>query len=186
MGRTIGSVVDDVTIRAAIAADIATMQTIEIAAGRAFLDVDMPEIAGAEPMSDERLLDYINGGRAWVAASATSDQVVGFIVADVVDGNAHIEQVSVHPDAAHRRLGARLIDVVGTWAAAGTIPALTLTTFADVPWNAPYYERLGFSRLVSDDLSEGLRALMTMEAAHGLDPAQRVAMSRPVSAAVSG
>ena len=23
-------------------------------------------------------------------------------------------------------------------------PTLTLTTFRDVPWNAPYYERMGF------------------------------------------
>ena len=169
---------DDITIRAAAEADIAAMQHIEIVAGQAFLAVGMPEIAGDEPFSDERLRDYIGGGRAWVADAG--GRSVGYILADVVDGAAHVEQVSVHPDVAGRLIGSRLIDTVAAWAAAHNRQALTLTTFRDVPWNAPYYERLGFVRLADDELTDGLRALMAMEAEHGLEPAKRVAMRRAV------
>ena len=169
---------ENVTIRAAERADIGSMQAVEIAAGGAFVEVGMPEIARDEPLPDERLGDYVDGGRAWVGTAGTD--VVAYIVADVVDGNAHVEQVSVHPEFAGRRIGARLIDTVAGWAARRRMPALTLTTFRDVPWNAPYYERLGFVRLEPADLGDGLRALMATEADHGLEPAKRVAMRRAV------
>ena len=74
------------------------------------------------------------------------DRPIAYLVSSVVDGCAHVEQVSVAPAHAHRGLGAALVDHLGAVAAAEGRPALTLTTFRDVPWNAPYYERLGFTR----------------------------------------
>jgi len=35
------------------------------------------------------------------------------------------------------------------------VPALTLTTFAEVPWSAPYYERCGFRPLADAELTGG-------------------------------
>ena len=173
---------DDVTIRAGRLADIPDMQAVEVAAGRAFIDVGMPEIAGYEALPAHELAAYITGGRAWSAVAGDGDRVVGYIIVDLVDGNAHIEQVSVDPDFAGRRIGSRLIDAVGAWAAEHSLAALTLTTFSDVPWNGPYYQRLGFLVVDADHLSEGLLAIRTTEAAHGLDPALRIVMVRPLSA----
>lgn len=56
--------------------------------------------------------------------------------------------------------------------------ALTLTTFSDVPWNRPYYERLGFRVLDEVELSPGLRRIRREEAQRGLDRWGRVAMRR--------
>jgi hypothetical protein len=53
-----------------------------------------------------------------------------------------------------------------------------LTTFTDVPWNAPYYQRLGFRRLSDDKLTPGLRAIRAREAAIGLDRWPRCCMRR--------
>ncbi|MGW6460759.1 GNAT family N-acetyltransferase, partial [Streptomyces sp. NPDC055078] len=89
-----------------------------------------------------------------------------------------IEQVSVDPAAAHRRLGSGLIDHLGTRAAASGLAALTLTTFTDVPWNAPYYERLGFRALGEAELTEGLREIRRAEKEIGLDRWPRVCMRR--------
>ncbi len=58
------------------------------------------------------------------------------------------------------------------------LAGLTLTTFTDVPWNAPYYERLGFRRLAAAELTPGLRRIRAAEAAHGLDRWPRVCMRR--------
>ena len=44
------------------------------------------------------------------------------------------------------------------------MPAVTLTTFRDVPWNAPYYERLGFRTLAADEITPGLAAIRAHEA----------------------
>ena len=49
------------------------------------------------PLSGPALAAYQQAGRAWVAVSS-EDLPIGFIVVDLVDGRAHVEQVSVHPD----------------------------------------------------------------------------------------
>jgi len=54
----------------------------------------------------------------------------------MVDCCLHVEQVSVDPGSARRRLGRALLEHAASWAAADDIGALTLTTFAQVPWNA--------------------------------------------------
>jgi hypothetical protein len=66
-------------------------------------------------------------------------------------------------------------------AAGRGVPALTLTTFRDVPWNAPYYARIGFRVLVEAELTQGLRGIRDAEAAHGLDRWPRVCMRRELS-----
>ena len=75
------------------------------------------------------------------------DFPVGFIVVDPIDGRVHVEQVSVHPDHARWGIGGMLINHVGRWAAGPGIDALTLATFRGVPWNGPYYARLGFREM---------------------------------------
>jgi ribosomal protein S18 acetylase RimI-like enzyme len=62
---------------------------------------------------------------------------VGYVIADVLDGRAHIEQVSVRPASSRRGIGRALVDQVTEWARERGLPAVTLTTFAEVPWNAP-------------------------------------------------
>ena len=86
--------------------------------------------------------------------------------------------MSVHPDHARRGLGRQLIDHAAAWATREGLAGLTLTTYADVPWNAPYYARLGFATLGEDDLTDGLRAVRTHEIARGLDKWPRVTMRR--------
>jgi hypothetical protein len=53
-----------------------------------------------------------------------------------------------------------------------------LTTFASVPWNAPYYSRCGFRILDDAELAPGLRAIRQREAELGLDKWLRVCMCR--------
>ena len=157
-------------IRLARADELPRLQEIEDAAGRPFAAIGMTAIAEDPAPSLETLGEYQRAGRAWVAG----DPPYAYLIAKWVDGNLHIEQVSVHPDQAGRRIGRDLIEHVADWA--GT--PLTLTTFADVPWNAPYYERLGFRRLRDDELTPAMRAIRAEEAAHGLDRWPRVAMRR--------
>jgi GNAT superfamily N-acetyltransferase len=56
---------------------------------------------------------------------------------------------------------------------------VTLTTFRDVPWNMPFYERLGFREIPHDQLSARLRGVVHDETRRGLDPVRRVVMARP-------
>ncbi|MCW0215212.1 MAG: GNAT family N-acetyltransferase [Pseudonocardia sp.] len=161
-------------LRAAVEADLPRLREIENAAGESFRPLGMDLVAEDEPASLAELREYAGAGRAWV--TTTGGEVAGYVLADVVDGNGHVEQVSVHPDHAGAGHGRRLVRRVLEWAAARG-PAVTLTTFVDVPWNGPYYERLGFRYL--DDPGPELRALRRREAEHGLDAWPRAAMIRP-------
>lgn len=162
-------------IRAVRYEELPILQHIERAAGECFRDIGMPEIADDEDLPLEVLAEYRRAGRAWVAVNG---RPVAYLIADLVDGNLHVEQVSVHPDSARRGIGRALLDHAADRAVADGIPALTLTTFADVPWNAPYYRRCGFRSLAEAELTPGLRAVRDREAEHGLDRWPRVCMSR--------
>jgi ribosomal protein S18 acetylase RimI-like enzyme len=157
--------------------ELPLLQDIERAAGACFRDIGMPAIADDPPLPVAELARYQRAGTAWAAVDA-ADTPVGYLIAEVVDGNLHIEQVSVHPRHAHHGLGRRLIDHAARHARANHLPALTLTTFTDVPWNAPYYVRCGFRTLATEELTPGLRAIRRGEAAHGLDKWPRVCMRR--------
>lgn len=137
----------------------------------------MPEIADDPPLAIADLARYLSLGTAWVAVDAV-DRPIAYLIAEVVDGNLHIEQVTVHPEHSRRGVGRDLIDHAGRHAQAHGLLALTLCTFADVPWNAPYYARLGFRKLSAEELTPGLRELRRREAVHGLDRWPRVCMRR--------
>ena len=175
-GSPPGSVDSVTSIRPTRSADLPVIQQIESSAGELFRTVGMADIADHPDPTIEVLTDYHRAGRSWVAVD-DNDHPVAYILVKLVDGLAHVEQVSVDPAYAHRRLGRDLIDHVERWT---TAPALTLTTFRDLPWNGPYYERVGFTVLAPEDRGPELVLLMAEEAAHGLDPAQRIAMIRPI------
>ncbi|MEU6831289.1 GNAT family N-acetyltransferase [Nocardia beijingensis] len=166
-------------IRPATPEDLPVLQDIERVAGEPFAEIGMTAVADDEPPSLATLRQFQQAGRAWVWTD--DDLPIGYLVAGVVDGNAHIEQVSVRPEHARRRIGKRLLDRAARWAAAAGLPALTLTTFTEVPWNGPYYERLGFRYLSAGEETPGLVALRAAERAHGLDRWPRACMRAELS-----
>lgn len=170
------------SIRPATAADLPLLAPIERAAGRQFHDVGMSAIAEDEPLPIAELARYTLSGLAWVAVPASDAAPIGYLLAEPVDGQLHIEQVSVHPDGARRGVGRALIDHAGRRATADGRAALTLTTFTDVPWNAPYYaRRCGFHPLADPELTPGLRDIRRRERELGLDRWPRVAMRRDLN-----
>ncbi len=105
---------------------------------------------------------------------------VGFALLGVVDGLTHLEQIAVHPGHANQGIGTRLLEAVFATAAAPqtTNRAVTLTTFRDVPWNAPWYARRGFRVIQPSEWGPGLSALVEHERALGIEVAPRVVMRK--------
>jgi GNAT superfamily N-acetyltransferase len=135
----------------------------------------MDLVADDEPRSVEQLQPYAEGGRAFVSIDA-ADRPTGYLLLDNLDGAAHIEQVSVHPAHARQGIGRALIERAASWARVHDLDWLTLTTYVVVPWNGPYYERLGFRYLAPEELTPGLRAIRDHERASGLDAWPRACM----------
>ncbi|WP_031475430.1 GNAT family N-acetyltransferase [Streptomyces bicolor] len=164
-------------IRPATPVELPALQDIERAAGTPFRALDMAAIADDEPPDLDALERFRRAGRAWVAC-AGGDDPIGYLVCEPVDGALHIEQVTVHPDFAHRRIGRALLAYATDRAHDEGLTGLTLTTFTEVPWNAPYYARLGFRVLDETELTPGLRRIRAHEAELGLDEWPRVCMRR--------
>jgi GNAT superfamily N-acetyltransferase len=169
-----------IEIRPARSDDGTVLQEIERLAGERFRSVGLDRVADNDPPSIEVLGEYAMAGRGWVAVDS-SDLPVGYVVVDVVDGAAHIEQISVRPDHQGIGVGRALIDRVCQWATETRRRSLTLTTFVDVPWNGPLYAHLGFTVMPETEIGPGLRAIREGEAAHGLDPVRRVCMRLDLS-----
>lgn len=162
-------------IRLARPDDLEALVEVELAAGAAFRELRMDAIADDDPGSVEELQPYAESGRALVAVDG-ADRPIGYLLLDLVDGAAHIEQVSVHPDHARKRIGKALIEQAASWARSHGLAAVTLTTYREVPWNGPYYERLGFVYLTAAEETPGLRAIRESERRRGLDKWPRACM----------
>jgi GNAT superfamily N-acetyltransferase len=178
-------------VRLATDDDVPLLAAIEVAAGERFRSVGMDDIAEDEPLPEAELLAAVADDRLWVAelgAAADADgpsgaapvEVVGYALALGGAGQAHLEQVSVVPWAGGRGVGAALVDAVADWGRRQGAPSLTLATFAELPWNAPWYRRLGFEEVPEDELDDDLRAVIAHEIEMGLDVSLRVCMRRPL------
>lgn len=107
------------------------------------------------------------------------EPAVGFAVVDVVDGDAHLAELAVVPGSMRRGLGTALVTAVCDWARENDHTAVTLVTYAEVPWNAPFYRRLGFAELPFDELGPELRARRENQTRLGLDEVgPRIVMRR--------
>ena len=78
-------------------------------------------------------------------------------------------------------MGGRLLAAACALVGESGLPALTLTTFVDVPWNAPWYAARGFVELPPAQWGPGFRAVWADEVAAGILVAPRVAMIRRFS-----
>ena len=142
------------------------------------LEGHAPESVLNETTSLDVLKQAQRAGRLWVALA--DDAPVGFAHVEVIEPEAaHLEEIDVHPDHGRRGLGTKLIRQVCQWAASNGYGAVTLTTFRDVPWNSPFYSRLGFDVVAPEHLSRSLRATVEDETRRGLEPSGRVVMKRP-------
>jgi predicted N-acetyltransferase YhbS len=162
--------------------DIDAMQRVEVKAGERFRDICMDSVADDDPPSAPQLESHVRGGTAWVAVvtNAGAETVVGYATASAVDGEGHLDQVSVSTSAAGKGIGLALICEVHEWAKAQGFSEVTLTTFTEVPWNGPYYERLGYTPMSENALGPELSAIREQERQSGLDVTPRLAMRCPL------
>lgn len=164
-------------VRPARVTDLPHLPAIEVAAGEAFREIDMVAVADDAPPPVTAFEERLLAGMLWVAGE---DPPRAYLAGDVVDGIGHVLQVSVDPSAAGQGVGAGLLDHFSRWAAERRISRLTLTTFSQVPWNAPYYTRLGWRVLPTEQWGPGLRQIRAHEAELGLDAWPRCVMYRDV------
>jgi GNAT superfamily N-acetyltransferase len=155
-------------VRAATPEDLPLLADVEARAATIFrvAGYDVPELPPPDYTTVQAKALFV-AGRPPVA----------FARVDEVDDNAHLEELDVVPGHMRAGLGTLLIGHACAWARAQGYPASTLITFADVPWNGPFYRKRGFAEVT--ELTPGLAALREHEKSLGLDDVgPRVVMRR--------
>lgn len=154
-------------VRPAVEAEFHELIAIERAADTLFAVAGygtMPPPADLEDLADAALL--------LVAGSPP----VGYVRVEFAGGQPHIESVSVRPRFMRQGIGSALVEAACGWAAEQGFSEITLCTFAEVPWNGPFYATLGFAEV--PDPAPELRELRTEEARLGLDAIGRRCVMR--------
>lgn len=165
-------------IERGVASHAARLREIERAAGARFRTIGMDDIADGDVTPVSIFENRADGGHLYIAVDPAGT-VAGFLIWSAKDGLAYIEEVSVHPDHAGHRLAARMIDRLAE-DVRGRHAALTLATFRDVEWNAPYYARLGFVELPPERVGPQHQISWKEQAKNGLDMTRRLFMIREV------
>lgn len=164
------------TIRIAIREDAPALPEIEQSAGEAYRHYpDLAWIADDDNQTVERHRELIAKGTCWVAAD-DRNRPIAFLSAEIVDDTLHIWELDVRHDRQGSGIGRALLEEAIVAARRNRIVAITLTTFRDVTWNAPFYQKLGFRILGEAETSERLAELLRLETEHGMPASRRCAM----------
>jgi GNAT superfamily N-acetyltransferase len=158
---------------------------IEQAAAALFAAEDLPPELRYRVTDSNVLRAAQEEERLWTACDE-SRRPVGFALAEVADGHAYLAELDVHPEHARRGLGSRLVAAVVDWASERKLDGVLLVTFRHLPWNAPFYARLGFVPLADEELGRDLGAFFEEERQAGIDTAKRVAMRLPLRSGATG
>ena len=164
-------------IRLARPDEVLRLREIEDEAGTIFSGLGLidEELDVSFPVDD---LTRLVGMRQVWAGCWQDDLPVGMVIASVREGAVYVEEMDVLPEYGGRGLGARLLACVCAWARTQGRPAVTLSTFRDVPWNGPFYRKHDFRDLRPTEWTPGMRAIRQKEAQHGLCVEARVFMRR--------
>jgi GNAT superfamily N-acetyltransferase len=163
------------SLRLARPGDADAMPAVERAAASVFAAVPgLSELDLGGTRSADSFRRLIRKGHCLVAH--VGEAMAGFIVAEPFSRELHIWEMDVAPPFQQRGIGAGLVRAAQIDARNTGFKALTLTTFRDIAWNAPFYARLGFDEVTALDAHPRLAGELANEVDDGLPADRRCAM----------
>ena len=164
-----------ITFRLTEEGDLPLLPALERSAAQSFARIPaFAWLAESPVMSVEQHRQYLETGHSLLAPA--DHRPFGFLLSERLDDALFIVEISVHQQWQGQGIGRALLSQTIDNARRDGFPAVTLTTFREVPWNAPFYTRLGFTILNELHLPEGLAAKRALETEHGLTAETRCAM----------
>jgi GNAT superfamily N-acetyltransferase len=167
-------------IRLATNDDCQHLPAIERSAGKAFADIGMHDVSGQDVPPAAAWEPYCESATLWVAADET-DAPFGFLASGAHGNLLFIYELAVAANHQRQGAGRALMAAAETGARKLGLPRIYLTTFCDVPFNGPYYRKLGY-RIVADvALPPPLQPVMLAERRRWSEPDRlRCAMVKDV------
>lgn len=163
------------TLRLARPQDVSPIIALESTAARVYAALEgYAWVVGLPAMSSEEVARAIADRGVWVVVR--DGTIVGAAVCFWHGEACHLRELNVHPRHARQGLGRQLVHAVLDGARERGCRRVALTTFSEVPFNGPWYERLGFRRVAEP--KGWLAEERAEEAELGLDRQPRQAMER--------
>ena len=162
-------------VRLAASGDLCRLHAIEASAAETFTAVGDPLADGSPPTPVAAFRTAMQAGCLWVLESANGE-LIGFLAGDIVDDSFYVAEIDVLLNHQRKGHGRSLMRWVIDWALTERLTDITLTTFRDVAWNAPFYASMGFKEIPEGELSPHLNSALEQQAARGFDSRRRCAM----------
>jgi ribosomal protein S18 acetylase RimI-like enzyme len=166
-------------IRRAILADVGRCQQIDVLTERQFADAGHPEFLDGCTIPDGAAARAIDEQRMFVVE--VDGRVEGWMFLTRDEGELSIGQLAVHPAQQRLGIGSALLRYVIALAYQAGEQTVVLNTQSDVPWNRPWYERLGFRVVETADWTGTMHAIVAEQSDAGLDWTTRVHMRRHIT-----
>jgi GNAT superfamily N-acetyltransferase len=163
-------------IRKIDASDITQLIEIEKSATQAFLNIpELAWLADSSLLSIDDHIQLISKAYGFVSVNP-ENQVTGFLYAEKHVQDLYIIELDVDGAFQKQGIGRKLLEHTIDFARKYDFSSVTLTTFNDVIWNRPFYEKLGFQKLDATDLPDYLHKKILHEVECGFPRESRCAM----------
>lgn len=166
------------SIRLAKKNELWLLKDIEEAAATLFTTTKYGLELQLDTLSNEILEKQQKENCVWLALDE-KNKAVAFAVVLIINNFAHLHEISVDPKYGRKGIGTKIIQTIMFWAKATKLKGLTLSTFRDIPWNAPFYKKLGFREMKDEEISQELQNIRNDEKINGLPLNERLMMVLP-------
>jgi ribosomal protein S18 acetylase RimI-like enzyme len=153
-----------IIIRPGIPSDVSHLRTAESSAATIFAAIPaLAHHASEDGLSEAALHSFITQKQLWAAVPSIASHPIGFLVAHPLatesqgDSNQkspspawYVAELSVSSSYQRLGIGRALIETFCKEMREEGIGNVVLTTYRDVSWNGPWYEKQGF-RVVEDE-----------------------------------
>lgn len=165
------------SIREAVSSDIASMRAIERRATQIYRTIGYDFCADG-PIRDVEEHERVQAAGMALFAVSIDGLAAGFAMYEPLDGEIHLVEIDVDPAFQNKGLARRMIAIGEGWTQDKGFGGITLTTYRDVPWNAPFYRRIGFTEFEPESWRKGLLETVEREAAWGFALRPRIVMRK--------
>ncbi|KAA3610486.1 MAG: GNAT family N-acetyltransferase [Calditrichaeota bacterium] len=162
-------------IRLAEKKDLATLPGIEKKASALFKETKYFLAVGKDVTTFEDFEEAQEDGHLFVAINE-NDKPIGFAYMEIMGHGVHLDELDVLPEYGGKGIGTALVKKVNSWAKEKSYSAVSLTTYKNISWNAPFYKKLGFKEVVVSEMPKQLYTLFLQEHEQGLLMEDRVVM----------
>ncbi|MFW2544441.1 GNAT family N-acetyltransferase [Primorskyibacter sp. 2E107] len=157
-------------------AETEDLRQLERAAHRRYLSLkDFEKIVAAPAINPERF----RTGTTRVAEFA--GRRAGYIIVQPLDDVLYIASLMVDDGMSGKGIGQRLLAWAEDCAAEADVAGTCLATFRTPRWNAPWYSKLGYTRMPEARIGPDLRAILDRHATF-LDMTTRITLWKPCPA----